>query len=458
MPNVLGYERNSVYLTLLKDALSLEHRVCICSSMAELMQKLGKNVFDIGILDVDAHEDKALTILKILVGHLGSAPVIVTSQRQDVQWIVEVVRAGAYDFITKPYTPEEIRLAVKRSVEKISMKNEIDYLRRQQNVLYDMDLIVAKSPVMRTVMEWARKYAFIDSNLLITGETGTGKSFLAGAIHFNSPRKKKPFIKINCANIPETLLESELFGHEKGAFTNASQARVGRMEQAGGGTVFLDEIGEMSAALQAKLLQVVDEKSFQRLGDNRTIHSDIRIIVSTNRNLAQMVEVGEFRSDLYYRLNVINLHLPSLRERKECIEPLSRMFLARLGRQLHRKIDDISLQALNMLTSHSWPGNIRELANVIERAILLENTRVLKKENIHLACPTVRPKPNVKPPVSRVQNLHASERKAIIRALEDNLWVQRAAAGQLGISPRSLNYRIKKLGITHWRWHRNRSN
>ncbi len=455
MARVLGIEKNSDYQNIMSRSLS-EHQLNVFSSLEEAKYKSGRLAYDLGIMEINHSLEKGLADLKRFSSLLGTAPVIVTSERDDADWIVKIIRAGAYDFIVKPFTREKLRLSVERILETRSMRNEIDYLRRQQDVDYDLSSIVAKSPVMMDVMYWAGKYAETESNLMITGETGTGKSYLAGAIHFNSPRKKKPFIKINCANLPETLLESELFGHEKGAFTDAVKTRVGRLEQASGGTVFLDEIGEMSAALQAKFLQVVEDKCFERVGGNRTIYSDIRIIVATNRNLPGMVDAGDFRSDLYYRLNVLKLHLPPLRKRRECIEVLTRVLLDRLSRQLGKKVVDISPEAIKILVSYSWPGNIRELANVIERALLLENSPLISEKNIHVnANPSSLDQPENSPDETE-PDLLTSERQAIIKALDDNLWVQNAAASQLGISPRSLNYKVKKLGITHWRWRRHK--
>ncbi len=457
MARVLGVEENHAYHNILSRALGAEHLLTLCSSMSSLGQKTGKTAYDVAVLSLDVNGNGAedLEPIQKIQEQLGQAPVIVTSEKDDSDWIVRVIRAGAHDFIAKPYSGEKIRLAVDSALEKRSMKNEIDYLRRQQDVIYDLDRIVASTPAMQDILSWTRKYAQTESNLLLTGETGTGKSFLAGAVHFNSPRKKRPFIKINCANLPENLLESELFGHEKGAFTDATQTRVGRLEQAAGGTVFLDEIGEMTPALQAKFLQVVEEKNFQRLGGNRTIYSDIRIIVATNRNLEQMMEASDFRSDLYYRLNILKLHLPPLRERRQCIEPLTRMLLERICRQLRKKMMDISPEALEILGAYHWPGNIRELSNVLERAILLEHSDVITAESIHLNSGLHLQENSYQnsPSASRLEN---TEYRSIIQALEDNLWVQKHAAAQLGISPRSLNYKIKKLGITHWRWPRHK--
>jgi transcriptional regulator with PAS, ATPase and Fis domain len=288
---------------------------------------------------------------------------------------------------------------------------------------------------------------------LVTGETGTGKSILSGTLHFNSTRRDKPFIKITCANIPETLLESELFGHEKGSFTGANKTRVGRLEQANGGTVFLDEIGELSPALQAKFLRVLEDKSFERLGGDRTIHSDIRIITATNRNLEDQVAEKTFREDLFYRINVLRVHLPPLRERTECIEPLAYHLLQKICRTVKKRVDGFSPEVINHFKTYPWPGNIRELSNVIERAAIIEDSYIIQRESVSL--PEPRSAPHVEPFRQALQ-LDDNEKSLIQQALDETLWIQKDAAARLGITPRILNYKIKKYGITHPRWRKNR--
>lgn len=276
-------------------------------------------------------------------------------------------------------------------------------------------------------------------------------------------------MKINCANIPETLLESELFGHEKGAFTGADKRRIGRFEQASGGTIFLDEIGEMALGLQTKLLRVLEEKSFERVGGNRTIRVDVRIIAATNKNLQEQVGAGEFREDLYYRINVLPIRLPSLQERKDCLLPLSMLLLKKVCRSMRRDITGFSPDTEAKIKSYAWPGNIRQLANTIERAVILEDDTVIHSCNLTLPVDSsdtdlkggsavkaaeVPSATDEKAPAGGV-SLADQERQLIIKALEDNLWVQKNAAAALKISPRSLNYKINKLGIRHPHWRRN---
>lgn len=383
-------------------------------------------------------------------------PIIALSEADQTSLIVEVIKKGAFDFIAKPFQMEKILLSVKRALESRRLRNEIDYLRREQDIIYDFDAIIASSPVMKTTIGMLKKFSQTDSTILLTGETGTGKSFLSGAIHFNSQRRKRPFIKINCANIPEALLESELFGHEKGAFTGATQTRIGRLEQGDGGTVLLDEICEMTHDLQAKLLRVLEEKSFERLGGNKTIHSDVRIICATNRRPEQEIREGKFREDLYYRINILTVHLPPLRERTECIEPLAHFLLQKSCRNLKKKVEGFSSQALDAFERYQWPGNVRQLANIIERAVILEESGVIQVQNTTLPEPIdtgAKPKGNS---LQLTHSIKGREKETILKALEQSLWVQKDAAQLLDVTPRTLNYKIKKLGISHPRWRKNK--
>jgi DNA-binding NtrC family response regulator len=384
-------------------------------------------------------------------------PVIGLSDTDQADLIVKAVKKGAFDVIVKPFFKEKILLSISRGLENRHLKNEIDYLKREQDIIYDFNRIIACSTSMKRMIATLKKFSQTDSTILITGETGTGKSFLSGAVHYNSHRRNKPFIKINCANLPETLLESELFGHEKGSFTGANKTRVGRLEQARDGTVFLDEIGEMSGALQAKLLRVLEEKSFERVGGNRTIFSDVRIITATNRKPETQVMDGTFREDLYYRLNVLRVHIPPLQERKECIEPLSIYLLEKICRILKKKIYGFATNVMAAFQEYSWPGNIRQLANTIERAAILEDSSVIELQHIIL------PDLKIIQPVSGetqipkpAESLAEREKETILSVLEDCLWIQKDAALKLGITPRALNYKIKKFGITHPRWRKNK--
>jgi len=437
------------------DALAQEFTLSLAPTVLDAGRRMQKEVFALIILDVAEGDGQMTEILKTLQQMSPATPILITSPTQDARVIVDAVKAGAADFIARPFLGEKLRVSVQRALEARSLRNEIDYLRREQDVVYDTERIISVSPAMQKAMASIRRLAQTESTVLITGETGTGKSFVSGNIHFNSPRRLKPFVKVNCANIPETLLESELFGHERGAFTGADKTRAGRFEQAHGGTLFLDEFCELSFGLQSKLLRVLEDKSFERLGGNKTIQSDVRVIAATNRDIEALVGQGRFREDLYYRINVLRIHLPPLRERRPDIGPLAHYLLGKLSRTLKKKIDGFSPEVLSMLQAYDWPGNIRQLSNTIERSILVEDGNVIQAESISL--------PEIRRPAAEIETAPANlrltaeqEKEMIHRALEDNLWIQKDAALQLGISPRALNYRVKKLGISHHRWRKNK--
>jgi len=438
----------------LSNALVSDFSISAARNVPDAAGRLKKETFNVIIFDLRDEGSDPENTIKALQQSAPRTPIIFTGPSQDAALIVKAIKAGAADFITRPIVDEKLQLAVNQAIEKRSMKNEIDYLRRQQDVVYDYDRIIAVSPAMREIMDTIKRLAQTDSTILMTGETGTGKSFLSGNIHYNSPRRAKPFIKVNCANIPETLLESELFGHEKGAFTGADKTRTGRFEQAERGTLFLDEFCELSFDLQAKLLRVLEEKAFERLGGNKTISIDTRIIAATNRDIEALVQEGKFREDLYYRVNVLRIHMPPLRERTECIEPLAYLMLDRLSRAVKKRVDTLSPEVLVMLKTYPWRGNIRELSNAIERAIFLADSSEIGATQISI--PQISEWPVSAAPSKHLRLSDEEERQMIFRALEKNLWIQKDAARELGLSPRALNYRIQKHGITHDRWRRNK--
>jgi DNA-binding NtrC family response regulator len=461
MERILVIDQDQWSRATLSRALSSDYQLIFGSIGGVVFERIRKEVFGTIILDLGSKPTNGLQDLESIKKEALYTPVIVTSSTEKAELVVQAIKRGAYDYVAKPFSPEKIKVVLQHALESRSMRNEIDYLRREQDVVYASDDIIAESPSMKQVLANLKKLAKTDSTVLMTGETGTGKSFLSGNVHFNSGRKNKPFVKVNCANIPETLLESELFGHEKGAFTDAGKIRIGRFEQANGGTVFLDEIGELSPALQAKLLRVLEEKSFERLGGNQTIRSDVRIIAATNRNVEDMVAKGVLRADLYFRINVLRVHLPPLRERRACIEPLASFLLRKTCRSVKKRVERFSPEALDILNHYHYPGNIRELSNVIERAVLWEDSHIIQKDSlilpIGLAPPPVAQLEPLDLKVDYLPYLIDQERELILDALEKSLWIQKDAAERLGISPRVLNYKVKKFGITHKRWRKNRS-
>lgn len=423
--------------------------------------------YDLVFLDVDSHGGSSMSLLERIRNRDPFLPIIMTSKTEKAEVIVQAMNSGASDFLIHPISPTRITIAVDKAIEIRDQRFEIAYHRRKQDVVYDFKDVVAYSPKMKQILKSLERFAKTDSTILITGDTGTGKSFLSGTVHFNSPRQKKPFVKINCANIPEDLLESELFGHEKGAFTGADKQRIGRFEQACGGTIFLDEIGEMNMGLQTKLLRVLEEKSFERVGGNKTIYSDVRIIAATNKDLVKQVEEGQFREDLYYRINVLPITLPSLKERKDCLLPLAELLLKKCCISMKRDLDGFTENSKTKILEYDWPGNIRQLANTIERALILEDGKRIHSHNLALPEKTGRVSAakegrrgdvyRGQEKVERIESLAEQERELILRVLEECLWVQKNAAQKLGISPRALNYKINKLGITHPHWRRNKA-
>jgi transcriptional regulator with GAF, ATPase, and Fis domain len=327
--------------------------------------------------------------------------------------------------------------------------------------------VIAITPRFAAVVADLEKFATYDATILLTGETGTGKSYLAGAVHSVSGRKNQRFVTVNCANFQDTLLESELFGHEQGAFTGADKKRVGRFEWADGGTVFLDEIGEIPMKLQAKLLRVIESHSFERVGGNKTVSVDVRIIAATNKDLSAQVAAGKFREDLYYRINVLPVHLPPLRERQLCLIPLAEHLLSGLADKMGKEITGFAPDAVNKLLTYPWPGNIRQLSHTLERAVILEDGGHIHASTLYLPAPS-QPAlsassaeglaEEIGPSPAPGNHLQQQERTTILAALQSTEYRQKDAAELLGVSPRALNYKIKRYGIKHKNWRVNRLN
>ncbi len=459
MPRILIYDTCEKTKENLIDALESTCDLTCIASGKDLDREMKARQYDLLFLDVDSCGATAMELLKRLREKNPFLPIIMTSKSEKAEVIVGAMNSGASDFLIHPLSATRINIAVDKAIEIRDQRFEIAYHRRKQDVVYDFRDVVACSPRMKQILKNLARFAKTDATILITGATGTGKSFLSGAVHFNSPRQKKPFIKINCANISEELLESELFGHEKGSFTGADKQRIGRFEQAGGGTIFLDEIGEINLNLQTKLLRVLEEKAFERIGGNKTIHADVRIIAATNKDLVKQVRNGHFREDLYYRINVLPVTLPSLKDRKQCLLPLAELLLRKYCLSMRREIKGFTAGAEMMITAYDWPGNIRQLANTIERAVILEDSDIIHSYNLSLpetegsTGSALAPKKNK---TTVAESLADQEKELILRVLEECSWVQKNAAKNLGISPRVLNYKIGKLGITHPRWRRNK--
>ncbi|MBE0584565.1 MAG: sigma-54-dependent Fis family transcriptional regulator, partial [Desulfofustis sp.] len=299
------YDSCSGSSSLIAEALTETYTLTVTNSEEEFQDKMGSRQFDLVLLGVDGLDGSRMKLLESTTIKSPYTPVVVTSANERAELVVKAMNIGACDFLVHPISRERFIMAIQRAIELRNQRHEIDYLRHRQDIVYDFNRVIAVSVRMKVVLKSLKKFSRTDSTILLTGDTGTGKSFLSGTVHFNSPRRKKPFVKINCANIPEPLLESELFGHEIGAFSRADKQRIGRFEQAVGGTIFLDEIGEIGMSVQSKLLRVLEEKSFERIGGSKTVYSDVRIIAATNKDLIRQVEHGKFREDLYYRINVL---------------------------------------------------------------------------------------------------------------------------------------------------------
>jgi two-component system, NtrC family, response regulator AtoC len=419
------------------------------------IEKLHEGQYDVVLSDLKMGGSDGMDVLRTAKSLQPHTAVILMTAFGSIHTAVEAMKIGAFDYVQKPFEIEEMELKIAKAIEHRRLKHEIEYLRHTQQDIYDFDRIVGASGALQSVLSVVKKVAKSNTTVLIRGETGTGKELIAGAIHHNSLRAGRNFVKVNCAALQENLLESELFGHEKGAFTGADKQRVGRFEQADGGTLFLDEIGDMSANTQAKILRVLQEHEFERLGGTRTLRVDVRLIAATNRNLSQMVAGGQFREDLYYRLNVVSIEMPALRERKDDIHQLATFFLKRFAGELKKRVDGIGADAQKLLMRYNWPGNIRELENAIERAVLLTEGPQLTSNDLSLGelttgQPSGDANPVVKIPPTGIA-LEEIERQAIIEALKMSNWVQKDAAELLSISPRVMNYKIKTLGIDYSR-------
>src|SRR6266508_3969228 len=434
------------------------HEVEEASNGNAAIERLHDSYFDVVLSDLKMGGSDGLDVLRTTRALHPTTSVILMTAFGSVNTAVEAMKSGAFDYVQKPFEIEEMEVKIAKALEVKRLKNELDYLRGTQQDIYDFERIVGSSPALQRVLDIVKKVAKSNTTVLIHGETGTGKELIAGAIHHNSLRTSRNFVKVNCAALQENLLESELFGHEKGAFTGADKQRIGRFEQADGGTLFLDEIGDMSASTQAKILRVLQEHEFERLGGTRTIKVDVRLIAATNRPLPAMVAQGQFREDLYYRLNVVTIDMPPLRERKDDIIPLSMWFVRRFSNELKKKLNGFDSEAQKMLVRYNWPGNIRELENAVERAALLAEGSLIKGEDLRLgdfASSSGNPDAAtvVKIPPTGIA-LEEIERQALLEALKMSNWVQKDAAELLNISPRVMNYKIKTLNIEYPRGRR----
>jgi len=425
------------------------YKIDLAQDGNEAWQHFQRTFYDLVITDLKMPGKDGMELLRLINKKNSDVPVIVITAYGGVESAVKAIKAGAFDYITKPFENEEIRIIVSKAISYSRLQNENRYLREAVGVKYGFDHFIGDSPNIRGVRKLAAQVAQTASTVLIQGESGTGKELLARLLHFNSPRSARPFVPFNCGALPDTLLESELFGYEKGAFTGAFKKKLGRFEIADTGTIFLDEVGDMSREAQVKMLRVLEEMTFERLGGSHPLKVDVRIIAATNRDLKQLVNEGTFRTDLYYRLNIFPIYIPPLRDHKEDIPVLVRHFLEQFAGEIGKQVKDTSTDAMNLLISHPWRGNVRELHNCLERAMILCNRESVEPENLLLDREPLNPTSpfgNIQIP-SEGLSLDEVEKFLIKQALAMAKGNQTRAAALLKISRNTLRYRIEKYDI-----------
>ena len=417
---------------------------------AEALERLKKNTYSLVLLDEKMPNMSGIEVLRHIKSEGYPMPVIMVTAYGSKELAMRAIRDGAYDFFTKPVDIGIVRTVINRAIEKYELQREIENLKTENLKGILRDEIIAESEEMKQAVELAMKVAATDVTALITGESGSGKELIARAIHKMSDRKDNPFVSVNCAAIPETLLESELFGYEKGAFTGAAKQHMGKFERASKGSIFLDEIGDVSPGLQAKLLRVLQNKEIERLGGTRPIKVDMRFISATNKNLDSAVRDGSFREDLLYRVKVFEIKVPPLRERINDIPILSDYFVKKYSRTMGRNVKGISASAINFFLRYNWPGNVREMENLIQRAIILEDTDTVREETVKglIFNNTVQAEHGGSGVKERVEAIKSEEeKKLIINALAEARWKRMEAAARLGISRKSLFNKMKKYGL-----------
>ena len=428
------------------------YEVVTAASGEDALKLLKDDVPDLMLLDIQLPGIDGLAVLERVKEMEEEIIVIMVTAMGVLETAVKAMRMGAYDYINKPFNLDELAIVIKKALENSELKREVAHLRSEQSRKYGSGSIIGRSRHMQNVLTMVDKVAKSDAGtILIQGESGTGKELIAKAIHYQSGRAERPFMAINCAAVPETLLESELMGHERGAFTDAKVQKKGLLEMADGGTLFLDEIGDMAPGMQAKLLRVLEDRSFRRVGGTKDIQVDVRIISATNKDLLQAIEEKVFRADLYYRIQVIPIHLPALRERRDDIMPLVEHFIGHYNREFGKSVKGVSKMAEKFLTEYAWPGNIRELRNIIERAIILENEETLLLEHLPQELVAKTGGSSVGPfsvhlPEEGI-DIEDVERELIRQALETSEGNQSKAAKKLNLGIDAFRYRMKKFGF-----------
>jgi DNA-binding NtrC family response regulator len=434
------------------------HQVSTSLSGQEAFDLMEKEPFDIVITDMKMPGIDGIEVLKKVREKYPDVVVIVITGYSTVQSAVQAMKLGAFDYIPKPFTPDEVLVVIEKAMEKKSLIHENIYLRKELEAKYGFDNIIGNSTRMQDVYKLIRKVAPTDSTVLIRGESGTGKELIARAIHFNSPRKKRPFVPVDCGVLAQELLESELFGHVKGSFTGAIVTKPGLFEIADGGSIFLDEIGDTGPNFQSKLLRVIQEREFTPVGGVKPKKVDLRFIVATNKDLEKLVKEKQFREDLFYRLNVVSITIPSLKERKDDIPLLAYHFLRKYDKEMNKNIKSISVDAMNMLNAYSWPGNVRQLENVIERAIVMAEGDTITTEHLPFAVRSEIAHPDTPIPKSsdelkevkkklRESAVESIEKSFILDALVRNDWNITRSAKDVGMQRPNFQALMRKYNI-----------
>lgn len=453
MSQILIVDNEKSMRDFLSIVLKKEGYDCLTAEDGEQALKwIEKEGADLVITDIKMPRMDGLSLLKALKVASPETATVMMTAFASTETAIEAMKEGAYDYLTKPFQIDEVKLVVKNVLERKNLRQENRQLRRALKSQADFTQIIGRSSAMRKVLELVEKVADNKSNILITGESGTGKELIARAIHYNSSRKDQSFVTLNCSALPEALLESELFGHMKGSFTGAIGNKPGLFETADKGSILLDEIGETSLSIQVKLLRVIQEREFRRVGGTKEIKVDIRIIAATNKNLEELIADGKFREDLYYRLDVIPIHLPPLRERPEDIPVLADYFLNKYNEVLEKSVEGFSPEAMHLLSQHEWKGNVRELENVLERAVALTTNKILLPEDFG-GC-LVKSTQGIPVPARIPQGgldlealIGKIEKDLLVKALDDTHWFKKEAAKRLRLNFRSFRYRLAKYGI-----------
>jgi DNA-binding NtrC family response regulator len=463
--HVLVVDDDPALREILQETLMREsYSVSTAEDGAGAVQAVKETVVHIVITDFQLPDIDGLEVIDRLSKLDAKIIPIVMTGFGTIETAVRAMKSGAFDFITKPFDLGTVAAVVRRAAEFHRLRQENHLLRRAVRDQYRLEQLVGVSEPMQQVLEFVQKVADSDSTVMIQGESGTGKELVARMLHFNSQRRDRPLVPVNCGAIPENLLESELFGHEKGAFTGATHARMGRFELAHGGTIFLDEIGEIDQATQVKLLRVLSERTIERVGSNQPIKVDVRVITASNKNLRELVSKGEFREDLFFRLNVVRILMPTLREREEDIVLLAQAFLREFSSENNKELKPLSDDALALLRSYPWPGNVRELRTAIEHGVVMSNVKVINSQHLPYFLKSPEPvqtpkksesaetleqnQPNEEIPLASEEefNLHVLEIQTIRRALQHTHDNRTDAARLLGISRRTLQRKLKELG------------